>query len=88
MNQIKVLNSIYASFIETIVTYPIDYIKTNNQVIKKIIFTFNNSYNGIKYRFIGILPMRFIFWNTMDYCRKNDYNRLNSSFLISSFTNL
>ena len=42
MNQIKVLNSIYASFIETIVTYPIDYIKTNNQVSKKIIFTFNN----------------------------------------------
>ena len=83
MDQIKITNSIYSAFVETIVTYPIDFIKTNNQVNKKIDLNFKNSYNGIKYRFIGILPMRFVFWNTMDYCRKNNYNRLTSAFLIS-----
>lgn len=79
----KIYSSILSAYVETLVTYPIDYIKTIRQVNHKQKIRLSHIYNGILYRFVGILPMRMTFWNTMYYCNANNFSTLTSSFVTS-----
>ena len=62
--------SIISAVTEVMITHPIDYVKTviqnssEKQNIKKLIKT---PYKGVSSRLVGIVPMRLLFWNSIDY---------------------
>jgi len=89
MNNIHVKASILAGCTEVIVTHPFDYIKTisqsNNISNSKINYydALRTPYKGIISRLFGIVPMRFIFWNSLEYFKNKNFNSLQSAILTS-----
>lgn len=84
----KIKSSIIAGLMEVLVTHPIDYIKTLSQngnstknILSKII---KNPYLGVQSRLIGVIPMRIIFWNTLNYFQKNNYSPISTGVLTAS----
>lgn len=64
-----------ASLIEVITTHPLDYAKTlqqNNNFSWKT-FT-RNPYCGLYSRILGILPLRIIYWNSINYFSERNCN--------------
>lgn len=82
--------SILSSFAELIFTHPIDYLKTLKQnnnpnylsLLKK------NPYTGIQSKLYGNLPMRLIFWNSIEFGKKNNFSPLQTALLGSSLQTL
>lgn len=73
----KLKASIYSGLVEVIATHPLDYAKTllqnNNNSITLSQFL-KNPYKGLLTRIIGIVPMRILFWNSIDYFKSNGYH--------------
>jgi len=64
-----------ASIIEVLTTHPLDYAKTLQQNNNFSMKTFvRNPYCGICSRVLGILPLRIIYWNSINYFSKKKYN--------------
>jgi hypothetical protein len=78
--------SILSSFAELIFTHPIDYLKTlkqNNNPNYLSLFK-KNPYIGIQSKLYGNLPMRLIFWNSIEYGKKNNFSPIHTAILGSS----
>ena len=74
---LKYLSGGISGIIEVCTTHPLDVLKTilqQNSVKKnyKNLFQINTLYQGLQPRLIGIVPMRCIYWGTLDAC--NHYN--------------
>jgi hypothetical protein len=72
--------SIVSAITEVISTHPIDYVKTimqnnsrnlNYNEIKSLLQT---PYKGVSSRLIGIVPMRVLFWNSLEYFKNKGFN--------------
>ena len=81
--------SIVSAITEVATTHPIDYLKTiiqNNQNTLKLSDLrelLKTPYKGVSSRFIGIVPMRIIFWNSLDYFKKKGFNVYNAAIITS-----
>ena len=65
-------SSVYSSIIEVFITYPVDYYKTltQNKIKNKFNILLKNPYKGSLLRFCGLVPMRTIYWTSIDYFRR------------------
>ena len=84
-NNINFKASIISAITEVIFTHPIDNAKTvfqnnPNANYKDIL---KNPYNGLSSRLYGIIPMRIIFWNSLDFFQKKGFNSVSSGVLTS-----
>ena len=81
----KIKASLISSFVEVSVTHPIDYLKTlkqnNNYSFKKFL---NNPYKGVSSRFIGVAPMRLIYWNSISFFKERNFSSLQTGVYASS----
>ena len=83
--------SFISSIIEVIVTHPLDYVKTLIQKEQTFIFNKNKNifqnitklYTGINSKLIGTIPMRFLFWNSLEYFNNKKYSKIKASILTS-----
>ena len=68
-NTINIKASIISGICEVILTHPIDYVKTIVQNKSKLQFKdlIKGSYKGLSSRLIGIVHMRILFWNSLEY---------------------
>ena len=88
-NRIKA--SIISGIMEVGVTHPLDYIKTilqtrigkKNEDSFKTIKLLKTPYKGITSKLIGTIPMRIIFWCSLDNFNSNGYNPIVSGCLTS-----
>lgn len=81
------LNSAFISgLIELIITHPIDYFKNlyQKKIPKPINVILKNPFLGITPKLIGVIPMRVIFWSSLDYCKSNKYSPLIIPMITSS----
>lgn len=71
----KINSSIVSSFVEVCVTHPIDYYKTLKQknVGRPFELWKKMPYKGFISRFIGVVPMRTLYWGTIEYLKYNKY---------------
>jgi hypothetical protein len=81
--------SIVSAVAEVTLTHPLDYVKTimqNNSKklryneIKSLLKT---PYKGVSSRFIGIVPMRVLFWNSLDYFKNKGFNPYHAALITS-----
>ena len=68
-NNVNIKASVISGISEVILTHPIDYTKTvvqnkSNPLFKELI---KDSYKGLSSRLFGIVPMRMLFWNSLEY---------------------
>jgi|AntAceMinimDraft_5_1070358.scaffolds.fasta_scaffold02291_12 hypothetical protein len=81
--------SAISAIIEVIVTHPIDYIKTviqnNNKKLNfnEIQILLKTPYKGVISRLYGIVPMRILFWNSLEYFKNKNYNSYQSALFTS-----
>lgn len=88
MSSNLIFASVISAIVEVSVTHPLDRIKTGMQeatlkqyksnkflYITKKIYTNDKFYRGFYPRLLGIIPMRTVYWNTMNYTRKITENR-------------
>ena len=82
--------SIVSSFIELSITHPIDYLKTLKQNNTNNPFSIlkQNPYVGIKSKLYGNLPMRLIFWNSIEYGKNNNLSKIETSLLSATLQTL
>ena len=75
--------SIVSSFVELAITHPIDYLKTlkQNNTKNPLSILKQNPYVGIKSKLYGNLPMRLIFWNSIEYGKNNNLSKIETSLL-------
>jgi hypothetical protein len=75
--------SIISSFIELGITHPIDYLKTlkQNNTKNPLSVLKQNPYVGIKSKLYGNIPMRLIFWNSIEYGKNNNLSKIETSLL-------
>jgi hypothetical protein len=82
----KLNSAILSSLVEVCVTHPIDYYKTLKQ--KGIRNSFEiwrvYPYKGVVTRFIGVVPMRGLYWSSIEYMRENRYPNYVIPFLTST----
>ena len=78
----RIISSSISGVCEIISIHPIDYLKTIKQTNKQ--FNFKNIYNGLSIRLLGVVPMRVIFWTSLDYFNSLKYSSIKSA-LYSSF---
>ena len=78
--------SIVSSFVELAITHPIDYLKTlkQNNTKNPLSILKQNPYVGIKSKLYGNLPMRLIFWNSIEYGEKNNLSKIETSLLVAT----
>ena len=79
--------TVISSSIEIIITHPLDYIKTSIQKDKnaKIINLLRTPYKGLVPRLVGILPMRGLFWNSLEYFNRKKHSTINAGIFASLF---
>jgi len=77
----QILASIISGIVEVIFTHPIDNVKTQIQNNQKNKTKIHITFNGFSTRLIGVVPMRFLFWNSLDYFKTNNFNVYSSSIL-------
>lgn len=86
-NRIKA--SVISGVIEVGATHPIDYVKTILQKnekrvnINEIKSYLRTPYKGVGSRLIGVVPMRILFWNSLDYFKSMGYNPISAGFYTS-----
>jgi hypothetical protein len=89
MYNIQFKAAIITGVTEVIVTHPIDYIKTisqsNNMSTNKINYydALKTPYKGVISRLVGVVPMRFIFWNSLEFFKNKKFSSLQSGILTS-----
>ena len=49
---------------------------------------FPNIFKGVTIRAMGIVPIRVVFWNSMEYCNSNNYNGLLTAVITGSIQSL
>ena len=79
----KIKASILSGTAEVFATYPIDFLKIIRQSNKPISLLWSNPYRGVSVRFIGVIPMRILFWNSFHYCHNNHFSKAKSALFIS-----
>ena len=84
----KIKASIISAGVELVATHPLDYIKTilqNRHKSEKIDYKklMKNPYKGASSRLVGIVPMRILFWNSLDYFNNKGFNPINSGIATS-----
>jgi hypothetical protein len=83
--------SLISSIVEVVLTHPLDYVKTLIQKDRKInlngssLMNIKKLYTGINSKLIGTIPMRFLFWNSLEYFNNNNYNKISAGILTSIF---
>ena len=81
--------SIVSAITEVIATHPIDYVKTvmqnNSKNLKydEIKSLLKTPYKGVSSRLIGIVPMRVLFWNSLEYFKNKGFNPYHSAIFTS-----
>ena len=77
--------SVISAVTEVIITHPIDYVKTVLQNNKNINYkeVLKTPYKGLSSRLIGIVPMRMLFWNSLDYFNNKGFNPYTSAIFTS-----
>ena len=79
MSYNRINASIISGIIEVGATHPIDYLKTllqkneskvNFSQVKEYMKT---PYKGVGSRLVGVVPMRILFWNSLDYFKSKNY---------------
>lgn len=80
--------SLMSGLIEVVATHPLDYTKTllqNNNKLKSsdIIEYLKTPYKGVSSRIFGVVPMRVIFWNSLEYFKGKGYSSVTSGLLTS-----
>jgi hypothetical protein len=68
--------SLLSGLIEVYTVHPINHAKTLYQSGRPIKNIFPNVFKGVTIRAMGIVPIRVVFWNSMEYCNSNNYNGL------------
>ena len=77
--------SIISSFIEVVITQPIDVVKTMRQTNQKFSYNFKTLYSGFIPRASGNIPSRTIFLFSQDYLRSElDPTKFQNKILIPS----
>ena len=83
-NMNNIMAASLSSIAEVITTHPLDYAKTLQQNNS---FNFNTfikrPYTGLSSRIVGIIPLRIIYWNSIDYFSSLNYSSLNTGILTS-----
>jgi len=59
-----IISSSISGLIEVIISQPIEYSKTIYQTNRR--FNYKHIFNGITARLIGVIPMRTVFWSSME----------------------
>jgi hypothetical protein len=77
--------SVISAIIEVSTTHPIDYLKTIVQNNKNVNYkeVLKTPYKGLTSRFVGIVPMRMLFWNSLDYFQNKGFNAYSSAIITS-----
>ena len=77
--------SVISALTEVVTTHPIDYAKTIIQNNKNINYrnVLKTPYKGLSSRLVGIVPMRILFWNSLDYFHNKGFNPYSSAILTS-----
>ena len=72
----KLEASLFSGIVEVIATHPLDYAKTilQNNPNSKLKDYIKTPYKGVTSRLIGVVPMRILFWNSLDYFKNLGYN--------------
>lgn len=89
ISQDKINASIVSGVVEVVTTHPIDYIKTliqnsNNKINLTQIKTYMMTpYKGVSSRLIGVVPMRMLFWNSLDFFQRKGYSPIYSGLITS-----
>ena len=79
-DNIHIKASAISAFTEVLTTHPIDYAKTIVQNNHKKMSgeewknALKTPYKGVASRLIGIVPMRVLFWNSLDYFKNKGFN--------------
>ena len=84
----KIKASVIAGCSEILITYPLDYLKilyqNNNKMdiinIKRYMRT---PYKGVSSKMVGFVPMRLVFWTSLDYFNSKGYNPIMSGIYTS-----
>ena len=84
----KIKASVISGITEVCATYPIDFLKVIRQSNKPLSLLWSNPYRGVSARFVGVIPMRVIFWNSLHYCNQNKFSLVKTAFLTSSLQTL
>ncbi len=87
-NSLHIKASITSALIEVTATHPIDYVKTvlqNNSDKNKINYKeiLKTPYKGVTSRLIGIVPMRVLFWNSLEFFKSKGFNPYYSALATS-----
>ena len=81
----KLEASLFSGIVEVIATHPLDYAKTvlQNNPNSKLKDYIKTPYKGVTSRLIGVVPMRILFWNSLDYFKSLGYNPVLSGLYTS-----
>jgi len=77
-----------SGIVEVSTTYPIDFLKVIRQSSKPMSLFWSNPYRGVSARFMGVVPTRMLFWNSIYYCKHNELSLTQTSLLLSSLLTL
>ena len=87
INRLKA--SLVSGVIEVGATHPLDYLKTllqkngNKVNVQEIKESMKTPYKGVGSRLIGVVPMRILFWNSLDYFKTKGCNPIIAGFYTS-----
>lgn len=76
-------SAILAGLTEVILTHPLDHMKTLYQENMKFNNFVKNPFKGIMGRIVGVVPLRIVFWTSLDYFNKKP-NFKGNSILVGS----
>lgn len=85
----KIKASVISASIELFATHPLDYMKTVLQSKEKINGNIDyrkllsTPYKGLSSRLVGIIPMRVLFWNSLDFFNNKGFSAINSAIATS-----
>lgn len=77
----RIIASSLSGVCEIITIQPIDYLKTVKQT--NIKFNYKHMYNGLSIRLAGVIPMRIIFWSSLDYFNSLGFSSIKSGIYSS-----
>jgi hypothetical protein len=85
------LKSSFIGGIEVFLTHPLEYMKTQYQAknnIKSINFTTHTYFQSLMPRLYSVIPMRTIFWSSLNYHKEMNYSVLYNTIITSKLQTL
>lgn len=85
------LKSALIGGIEVLMTHPLEYMKTMYQAFdntRKVRFHFNSFLQSLYPRLYTVIPMRTVFWSSLNYHKKNNYSALYNAIITSKLQTL